>query len=370
MALRPLLLLMLLAAPFAAWASSMPVRPLPLALASGMLVLLFGWHHYRTCNNNERLSQLLKSLEDQNTLFQQVIQSSPIGILIQDPQRRILHYNMALCHILELSPKQLLDTDLKLQELIDDDSQRETFSYHYRILLSQPHHLHDWEIPIRTPTGRRRWVSVSGQTLLQQEEIIGIVWMVRDVTFEHRARVKLEKLTRTDPLTGLLNRRAFMEAWRQHTATARRYGQPLTLVVLDLDHFKRINDRWGHHTGDLVLRWFSEQLRQTLREADVIARFGGEEFVVLMPHTSRRAACEAMRKLQQRLTEIPLPDEELNVTITFSAGVTEWRRGEPFEFTYHRADMLLYRAKNAGRNRFYSDEMPPDEQPSDAAGLL
>ncbi|WP_294948420.1 sensor domain-containing diguanylate cyclase [Sulfurivirga sp.] len=362
MAQRIWLFLFLLTLAIQAWAVTLQDSLTIWSVVTGstLVLAILVWSWYRDYRNQRDLARLVDDLEAQNQLFHQVLHSSPIGILIQDRERHVLHQNEALSRILGLSPQAIREHDTPLRELIEDETVREEFYRHYRDMLQQPRYLHEWEMAIRTPMGRRRWISVSGQTLLRQNEVTGILWIVRDVTAEHKARAKLERLTRTDPLTGLLNRRAFMESWDHLTRMAHRYHQPLAMALIDLDHFKQINDRWGHHAGDHVLKWFTEQMRRTFRKSDVIARLGGEEFVVLMPHTSRRNACQALEQLRERLQKAPIGLDDLpgDFAIDFSAGVTEWRRGEPFEFTYHRADMLLYQAKAAGRGRCVTDQRP------------
>lgn len=360
MAFRLLSVALLSALPLRAYAMAPLTSTNSLGIAlicCGLVIAVLGWAFYQLRQDRQHAERLINELETQNQLFHQVLHSSPIGIMIQGPDRTILHYNEALTHILDLPAHTLVDHKSPLRTLIEDEQVRKEFYQHYREMLRQPRHLHDWEMAIRTASGQRKWVKVSGQTLVRDGKVMGILWMVRDVTFEHRAKQKLERLTRTDPLTGLLNRRAFLEAWHHLTRMAYRYRHPLSMALIDLDHFKQINDRWGHHVGDHVLKWFAEQMRHTFRKADVIARLGGEEFVVLMPHTSSQNAFQALEQLRKRLRKAPIGLDDLpkEFTIDFSAGVTEWRRGELFEFTYHRADMLLYRAKAEGRGLSVSD---------------
>jgi len=163
---------------------------------------------------------------------------------------------------------------------------------------------------------------------------------------------ELAALSRTDPLTGLLNRRAFDEALRREAQRARRHGFPLALAMFDLDHFKRINDSHGHEVGDAALRWFSRLAETTFRDSDTIHRYGGEEFAMLLPHTPLEGALDATRRLVALTAETPFRHGSLVLKVTASAGVAcaqgpNVDRGQLLQ----AADAKLYEAKQAGRNR-------------------
>lgn len=153
----------------------------------------------------------------------------------------------------------------------------------------------------------------------------------------------------TDPLTGLLNRRAAMERLDSETQAALRDGTPLSLVLIDLDHFKTINDRYGHATGDRVLKHFAASGRRQLRPGDTFARIGGEEFMLLMPGADIKQATNAARRLRRHIAQA-VGRGELSCDYTMSAGVAECR-GPLAEDLFERADRALYRAKHLGRDR-------------------
>ncbi len=162
------------------------------------------------------------------------------------------------------------------------------------------------------------------------------------------ARDAAEIAAGTDSLTGLPNRRhamtAFAEAIRQADATA----SPLSLVLIDLDHFKTINDRFGHQAGDDVLCHFADTGKQLLRKTDLLARIGGEEFMLLMPQAARQEALRATERLRLQLSLSP-QIEGLDLTYTMSAGIADYR-GETPENLFQKADRALYRAKARGRD--------------------
>lgn len=165
-------------------------------------------------------------------------------------------------------------------------------------------------------------------------------------------RVRLYRhLANTDPLTGLHNRRKSEEAITRLLTMARRYKQPLSLAVVDLDHFKQVNDRYGHAAGDSVLRGVANILREAFRGEDVVARWGGEEFVVALYGASKEHAVHRLTEVMESLRGEDLLGET-PLAITFSAGVTQFPGGgEDVQALYRTADAALYRAKKAGRAR-------------------
>lgn len=154
-----------------------------------------------------------------------------------------------------------------------------------------------------------------------------------------------------DPLTGLPNRAAWSERLDLEVARRQRYGGQLLLAVLDIDHFKRINDGYGHLAGDRVLKIIAGELNRRLRKTDFIARFGGEEFVLLIPATPLEGGLQLLETLRAAIEACPFHFKGEPVTITLSAGIAEFRNEEAAEVTFERADQALYRAKGAGRNR-------------------
>ena len=154
-----------------------------------------------------------------------------------------------------------------------------------------------------------------------------------------------------DPLTGLPNRAAWSERLDHEIAQWQQHGNTLLLAMLDLDHFKRINDNYGHLAGDKVLKIIASVLRKRLRGTDFIARFGGEEFVLLMPGTVPAVGAKLLENLRASIEACPFHFKNEPVTITVSMGMTAFRPGEHSDLVLTRADQALYRAKNAGRNR-------------------
>ena len=172
-----------------------------------------------------------------------------------------------------------------------------------------------------------------------------------------QANQDLERLASTDSLTDAANRRALMARAEQEVARAERHQLPLSLILLDLDHFKAINDRYGHPIGDGVLRAFVERVQAVLRPSDLLGRLGGEEFAILLPETGVEEAGEVAERLLRSVTEPSLEIEGKSIPLTLSAGVVEFpaQTGDSvISETFSLADKRLYQAKAAGRNRVAS----------------
>ncbi|SFU68236.1 GGDEF domain-containing protein [Halomonas korlensis] len=165
-------------------------------------------------------------------------------------------------------------------------------------------------------------------------------------------RHELAKRAATDPLTGLLNRRAFEQRLNQEVALIQRGAPPAALMLIDLDHFKRVNDALGHQAGDEVLVRFTDLCREAFRQADVIGRWGGEEFVVMLPRATVAEARHAADRLHQLLATTPMRDDISSpLFITASIGVCSLTGSSDLDGCLQKTDELLYRAKAQGRNR-------------------
>lgn len=192
----------------------------------------------------------------------------------------------------------------------------------------------------------RSWL----QMLYIGNYVFGVVMM--NIGFQllasERIRSNFEKLAMTDTLTGVRSRRAVVDAANDLFQRSRRNARPFVLMLLDLDHFKSVNDRFGHQTGDQVLQAFCRRVEAVLRRADVLGRVGGEEFVILMPDTGTEQAVQ----IADRLVQTALAGDAQLPTTTVSIGYAEWRADDAStEDLLARADRALYAAKAAGRNR-------------------
>ncbi|MCA1772490.1 MAG: diguanylate cyclase [Halomonas sp.] len=180
-----------------------------------------------------------------------------------------------------------------------------------------------------------------------QGQIIRYVSVGKDVTERVDREKALKRIANTDDQTGLANRMSFDRQLSKEIARSDRYARPLSLIMLDIDHFKFINDTYGHHVGDEVLVEFARLLSNNLREIDLCARWGGEEFMVLIPETTRDQALQLADKLRQLIADTPFPSVE---HITASFGVVEIDNESAVDII-KRIDRALYEAKRSGRNR-------------------
>jgi two-component system cell cycle response regulator len=165
---------------------------------------------------------------------------------------------------------------------------------------------------------------------------------------------RILELANTDPLTGLLNRRAFMERMEQEMSRAQREKKPLSLIMADIDHFKNVNDTYGHQIGDIVLQRFVGQLTTSTRPYDFMGRYGGEEFVVCLPGADGLKAASVSERMRRQVEDMEtmLPDDSRSIRITASFGTASYsiESGKNIDLLIKRADDALYLAKNKGRN--------------------
>lgn len=161
----------------------------------------------------------------------------------------------------------------------------------------------------------------------------------------------LKEHATTDPLTGLMNRRRLREVWTIAEAEGRRGSFPLSIVLCDVDRFKLINDTHGHDAGDEVLRQLGHLLRQELRITDSVCRWGGEEFLLLLPHSDSVQAMHTANRIRENIAAAPIKVGDQTLSITITMGVATLQEQEKFEAATHRADVALYAGKVAGRNQ-------------------
>lgn len=202
--------------------------------------------------------------------------------------------------------------------------------------------------------GHRRWLDTHAVPMRDTDgQIVGMLGVTRDISDHKKALAELERLSQIDALTGLPNRRHFMALAEQELARAVRYGGPLSVFMMDIDHFKVVNDTYGHQTGDLVLQQLGSLCREELREIDCVGRIGGEEFAVILPHTDGPRALEVAERLRQAVARCEVALEKgLPLHFTLSIGVTTLTGGGAnIDTLLGQADSALYEAKRTGRNR-------------------
>jgi len=161
----------------------------------------------------------------------------------------------------------------------------------------------------------------------------------------------LQEAALSDPLTGLANRRAGLTVLSQAWSSSVRYGHPLSVIMIDIDHFKSVNDTHGHAAGDLVLQQLSQCLRTTARKEDSVCRWGGEEFLMICPNVGAQECVRMAERLRKLVEQIRINSEGKVIQVTISSGVASWSaQSQHVEQMLGQADKALYKAKNGGRN--------------------
>jgi diguanylate cyclase (GGDEF)-like protein len=185
-----------------------------------------------------------------------------------------------------------------------------------------------------------------------------------------RAEAELRRLAMFDALTQVLNRRAFLQLAEREMARMQRAGQPFAALMLDLDHFKRVNDRYGHAAGDRVLADFAQRAQASLRPTDLLCRYGGEEFCVLLPATTQAQAMEVAERVRTAVSGTPLGSLAETVTVSIGVASFEHAAGQALSYVIERADAALYTAKGLGRNRVVGvePERRREKDPASAGG--
>ena len=207
------------------------------------------------------------------------------------------------------------------------------------------------EVPLLHSVGTWRDFEVVAKNLSGDPTIGGIVVNMRDITVRKQLMAQLEALSETDLLTGVLNRRGFMKLAAREFERMRRAGRKLAVVMLDLDHFKAVNDRFGHAAGDLVLAMAAEECRRQIRDVDLLGRIGGEEFAIVLIDGSVDAAENVLARLREALARQKVSTIKGDVSVTASFGLAVVDPGVvDVDVALRLADEALYEAKNAGRN--------------------
>ncbi len=287
-------------------------------------------------NARERFAALLKNLRG--------------GIVVEDENRRMILANQSFCDLfgIHAPPEALEGADCaqaaeQSKSLFRDP---QAFIDGINLALHSRQTFTDELEMVGGITLERTYVPV-----FHGDAYLGHLWQYWDVTDQKSSLLKLEHEASHDSLTGLWNRRRFEQALLQAHEEALRYGQTYSLIIIDIDHFKKVNDRFGHDAGDVALQMVSEEMGARLRQVDWLARWGGEEFVALLPQTGLDGAVLLAETLRERIRDFVLP---LIGSVTVSQGVAEVHQGEMPHDLLKRADAALLRAKANGRDRVES----------------
>ncbi len=297
-----------------------------------------------------RYALLRVEMESHNKLLVAALKAAGNGIVITDKDAKILWANPAFSRLTGFE----LDESIgrKPNELVKSEMQNKEFYQEMWCALLEGK---NWRGEI---INKRKDGSLYHEELCiapvknTSGEITNFIGIKEDITDRKLLEEKLQLLANTDPLTGLFNRRVFLERLEQESGRILRLGGTAALLMLDLDFFKRVNDVYGHATGDEVLKEFSEIVKNHSRHIDVPARLGGEEFAILLPSTNQDDAQIVAERLRQQVSEMSIEHTKGNVHITVSIGAALLSvNNTDGEIVLNHADSALYVAKESGRNR-------------------
>jgi len=308
------------------------------------------------------------------------------GLLVLDARGRIVLANKAFGQTVNRSPEQLLGCSASKLPWIEyasengaaDEEGKATYPWLQVIddgtprtgdlvkLTGKGDKAHTFVVnatPIVDGKGANRGVLASFEDVsVLEEKRVQLREMLDKLTASseqiRQQNEELERLATRDPLTSCYNRRAFFEQFEGQWSGARRYRYPLSCVMVDIDHFKNVNDTFGHQTGDMVLQKVAQVMQSTAREGDIVCRYGGEEFVVLLPHIDIQDATRAAERFRAAIEATPFPD--MNITASLGVSAISLGAHDP-QALLEQADTCLYVAKRNGRNQIVAwDEIPDD----------
>lgn len=313
---------------------------------------------------DRRRQDALRRLRKNTELFESAFQYAPIGMALVSPEGRWLRVNRAVTAIFGYSEEELLAIDF--QQITHPDDLDADLAL-LREMLAGQRDSYRMEKRYFHKGGREIWALLSVSMVRDEAgEPDYFVSQIQDITAQKQAEAelqqqrelvslnhRLEVLSTTDPLTQLGNRRELDRRLAEELNRSARTGEPLSLLVIDVDHFKRYNDSYGHPAGDVALRKMAKALQKLARVNDCAVRLGGEEFVLLLPHTDEAGCCTVARRLRDMIRSIT----DLETSVTVSTGGATWTpamgstRVPGGVLLLRNADSALYRAKQEGRDR-------------------
>jgi diguanylate cyclase (GGDEF)-like protein/PAS domain S-box-containing protein len=288
----------------------------------------------------------------QSTVMSAYLDESPDGILVVDANNEIKTWNRRFLEIWDI-PEDVMkarDGNAALQAVVEQLESPDAFIDRVMELYTT---LDEEERGVRINMKDGRVLERYSRGLIAPDgSYWGRIWFYRDITEMQRMTDELRRLSGTDPLTGIANRRALMETLEKEFSRARRQDHAFSVMLLDLDRFKQINDLHGHTTGDAVLKDFVRIVTPEIRAGDYFARMGGEEFVILLPECDLRSARQLAERLCRAVADWSFSGPQGVFTVTVSIGVATIRDNDSHpESLLNRADRCLYAAKSEGRNR-------------------
>jgi len=268
------------------------------------------------------------------------------GMMLKD--RKIVWCNTAVSRILGYPPSMLLGSSTKM--LFADEKMFDTVGRDaYPLEVGKPYRT---QFEMKKVDGSKIWIDISGAAISYDKHLS--LWLLNDISKQKTLEDELKHKVNHDYLTGLNSRDWFMNQALIELNRANRFSSPLSLLMLDIDFFKAVNDTHGHQVGDIALKSVADIAKSTLRDFDICARLGGEEFAVLLPETNKSQAYEVAERLRLAIenSKVPLPSGGLPLTMTISIGVSSMTsKDDNIDVLISKADKALYEAKKTGRNK-------------------
>jgi diguanylate cyclase (GGDEF)-like protein/PAS domain S-box-containing protein len=291
-----------------------------------------------------------RSLAAAETRFRQLFESAPIGMFVTNVEATIVDINQTSVELVGRSREELLGSSML--DLTHPDDIAESREHLRRLFRGE----------ITSYRLEKRYVHSLGHTVWAQLDVILLepaeahmgpqaLCQVQDITVRRRQQAQLEHLVDHDALTGLLNRRGMSRELERHTDLVCRYGPEGALLVIDLDHFKEVNDTLGHNAGDALIMEVAGLIRKRVRTSDLVARLGGDEFAVLLPRGAAKDAETVARALVEMFRARP-PVQGSDLRVTASVGVVAFGERADADKTLICADQAMYDAKRSGRDGF------------------
>lgn len=301
------------------------------------------------------------ALTRQSTRLQAVLDAEPECVMLLNPDFEIADINRSGLQWIEASSVEQARAG-GLEAFIDEDRRPEVLALLRRAAEGKSDSV---EFRMRGLRGTERWVQAYLAPLTDSTGSTQILVVARDVTLNKKLTMELELRAHVDFLTQLNNRGRFMQLAEAELARAVRYGTSVSVLMLDVDHFKKVNDTHGHKVGDQALVRLAEVCKSTLRPFDIIGRLGGEEFAVLLPQTDAQRALEVAERLRAAIADMPVPlAHGLPLHFTVSIGVsTQTSAADNLDTLLSRADAALYAAKAQGRDCVLIDTVEPGPRP-------
>lgn len=317
-------------------------------------------------NDITDIKRITETLREQKEVLKQITENLEEATFLQDVKTKELIYaSRAFENLYEVSLDELKSKPDLWKTIVhpdDFDKVQKKYNMENTVREINKKGVFIEKFRVLSKTGKTKWIKSKFLPIRNQEgEIVRIVGIEQDITNDIevrmeivRQKVRAEKLAMYDFLTNIYNRRAFFDRARQECFRAKREGHNMVIVMSDIDKFKSVNDTYGHDIGDIVLKDFAAKLRSFIRDYDVVARFGGEEFIMLLSNISLENAYKRVDILRKNIEESNVViGNKINIKYTSSFGIAEIKcKGiNPLEEAIKAADDALYRAKNNGRNR-------------------